>query len=88
MATGVAAVLTALKGRDYISSADCSADETGALLDLALAKNWSFLDLPSILRHGSRPSPASGSVSQVSSFATQKYRVFSSKAFNFACMTS
>tara|TARA_B100002051_G_scaffold258287_1_gene276513 strand:- start:606 stop:1553 length:948 start_codon:yes stop_codon:yes gene_type:complete len=35
MATGVAAVLTALKGRDYISSADCSADETGALLDLA-----------------------------------------------------
>ncbi len=35
MATGVAAVLTALKGRDYLSSADCSADETGALLDLA-----------------------------------------------------
>ena len=35
MATGVAAVLTALKGRDYLSSADCSADETEALLDLA-----------------------------------------------------
>ena len=35
MATGVAAALTALSGRDYLSSADCSADETHGLIDLA-----------------------------------------------------
>jgi ornithine carbamoyltransferase len=35
MATGVAAVLTALSGRDYLSSADCSAGETHGLIDLA-----------------------------------------------------
>ena len=35
MATGVAAALTALGGRDYLSSADCSADETHGLIDLA-----------------------------------------------------
>ena len=32
---GVAAVLSPLCGRDFLSSADCSADETAALLDLA-----------------------------------------------------
>ena len=32
---GVAAVLSPLCGRDYLSSADCSAEETAALLDLA-----------------------------------------------------
>ena len=36
MATGVAAALTALSGRDYLSSADCSADETHGLIDLAV----------------------------------------------------
>ena len=36
MASGVAAALTALNGRDYLSSADCSAGETEALLNLAL----------------------------------------------------
>jgi ornithine carbamoyltransferase len=35
MASGVAAVLTSLGQRDYLSSADCSADETQGLLDLA-----------------------------------------------------
>ncbi|AII43973.1 ornithine carbamoyltransferase [Synechococcus sp. KORDI-100] len=35
MATGVAAALTALSGRDYLSSADCSADQTHGLIDLA-----------------------------------------------------
>ena len=35
MASGVAAVLTSLDQRDYLSSADCSADETQGLLDLA-----------------------------------------------------
>ena len=35
MASGVAAVLTALSQRDYLSSADCSAEETQGLLDLA-----------------------------------------------------
>ena len=35
MATGVAAALSALSGRDYLSSADCSADETHGLIDLA-----------------------------------------------------
>ena len=35
MASGVAAVLTALSQRDYLSSADCSAEETHGLLDLA-----------------------------------------------------
>ena len=34
-AAGVAASLTALNGRDFLSSADLSADETAALLDLA-----------------------------------------------------
>ena len=32
---GVAAVLSPLCGRDFLSSADCSANETAALLDLA-----------------------------------------------------
>ena len=32
---GVAAVLSPLCGRDYLSSADCSAEGTAALLDLA-----------------------------------------------------
>ena len=32
---GVAAVLSPLCGRDFLSSADCSAGETAALLDLA-----------------------------------------------------
>ena len=36
MAPSVAAVLTALKGRDYLSSADCSAEQTSALIELAL----------------------------------------------------
>lgn len=35
MASGVAAVLTALRQRDYLSSTDCSAEETQGLLDLA-----------------------------------------------------
>ena len=35
MASGVAAVLTSLTQRDYLSSADCSADETQGLLDLS-----------------------------------------------------
>ena len=35
MATGVAAALSALSGRDYLSSADCSAAETHGLIDLA-----------------------------------------------------
>ena len=35
LSTGVAAFLTALSGRDYLSSADCSAEETQAVLDLA-----------------------------------------------------
>ena len=35
MASGVAAVLTALHQRDYLSTADCSAEETQGLLDLA-----------------------------------------------------
>ena len=35
MASGVAAVLTSLRQRDYLSSADCSAEETQGLLDLA-----------------------------------------------------
>ena len=35
MDKGVAAVLTSLSGRDYLSSADVSAQETQALLDLA-----------------------------------------------------
>ena len=35
MASGVAAVLTSMGQRDYLSSADCSADETQGLLDLA-----------------------------------------------------
>jgi ornithine carbamoyltransferase len=34
-AAGVAAALSPLSGRDYLSSADCSAEETSALLDLA-----------------------------------------------------
>jgi len=34
-AAGVAAALSSLSGRDYLSSADCSAEETSALLDLA-----------------------------------------------------
>ena len=34
-AGGVAAALSPLSGRDYLSSADCSAEETSALLDLA-----------------------------------------------------
>ena len=36
MAPSVAAVLTALNGRDYLSSADCSAEETRGLIDLAV----------------------------------------------------
>ncbi|WP_413439869.1 ornithine carbamoyltransferase [Synechococcus sp. MIT S1220] len=35
MTLGVAAALTALRGRDYLSSADCSTDETTALIGLA-----------------------------------------------------
>ncbi len=35
MTLGVAAALTALRGRDYLSSADCSAAETTALIGLA-----------------------------------------------------
>lgn len=35
MASGVAAVLTSLTQRDYLSSADCSADETQGLLGLS-----------------------------------------------------
>ena len=35
MASGVAAVLTALRQRDYLTSTDCSAEETQGLLDLA-----------------------------------------------------
>ena len=34
-AAGVAAALSPLSGRDYLSSADCSAPETSALLELA-----------------------------------------------------
>ena len=34
-AAGVAAALSSLSGRDYLSSADCSAEGTSALLDLA-----------------------------------------------------
>ena len=34
-AAGVAAALSSLSGRDYLSSTDCSAEETSALLDLA-----------------------------------------------------
>ena len=34
-AAGVAAALSPLSGRDYLSSADCSAEETSAVLDLA-----------------------------------------------------
>ena len=36
MAPSVAAVLTAINGRDYLSSADCSAEETRGLIDLAV----------------------------------------------------
>lgn len=36
MAPSVAAVLTALNRRDYLSSADCSAEETRGLIDLAV----------------------------------------------------
>jgi len=36
MAPSVAAALTALNGRDYLSSADCSAEETRGLIDLAV----------------------------------------------------
>lgn len=36
MAPSVAAVLTALNRRDYLSSADCSAEETKGLIDLAV----------------------------------------------------
>ena len=35
MTLGVAAALTALNGRDYLSSADCSAEETSGLIGLA-----------------------------------------------------
>ncbi len=36
MAPSVAAALTALNRRDYLSSADCSAEETRGLIDLAV----------------------------------------------------
>ena len=36
MAPSVAAVLTTLKGCDYLSSADCSPEETNALINLAV----------------------------------------------------